>query len=182
MARIWISIFLFLLPLKIFSHPMDNMETKNFALISPSFKNQERIPLDHACDKLGKNLSPPLTWTNPPANTKSFALTCVDPDAPRGPFTHWIIFNIPAAANKLDEGIARSEKLPNGTIQGMNHFDKLGYDGPCPPAGLPHHYIFTLYALDQTLKIEGEVTIEVFEKAIARHVLGKAELVGLFQR
>jgi Raf kinase inhibitor-like YbhB/YbcL family protein len=181
MFRVWLSIF-FLLPLIAFSYPMDHMETKNFELKSPAFKNQDRIPSEHACDQLGNNLSPPFNWTNPPAHTKSFAITCVDPDAPRGPFTHWIIFDIPAAANKLEEGIEPTEKLPNGTIQGINNFEKIGYGGPCPPAGLPHHYIFTLYALDQMLRIEGEVTLDIFEKAIVHHVLGKAELVGLFQR
>ncbi|MBA2367984.1 MAG: YbhB/YbcL family Raf kinase inhibitor-like protein [Candidatus Protochlamydia sp.] len=158
------------------------METKKFTLTSSAFKNLDRIPPDYACDQLGNNLSPPLSWSHPPSGTKSFAITCVDPDSPTGRFTHWIIYDIPAAANRLEEGIEPSEKLANGTLQGINSFEKIGFDGPCPPAGLPHHYIFTLYALDRMLRIEGEITLIVFEKAIRHHVLGKAELAGLFQR
>ena len=94
------------------------------------------------CD--GGNVSPALSWQDPPAGTKSFALTLYDPDAPTGSgWWHWQVWNIPATATGFEEG-----KVPAGVVQGKGDVGRPGYLGPCPPPGSGvHHYTFTLYAL-----------------------------------
>src|SRR5437667_246924 len=114
-------------------------------LTSTAFQEGQSVPPEYTAD--GRNLSPPLTWHDPPAGTKSFALICEDPDAPRGTFTHWVVFNIPAEARELPEGVQRSEGLANGTRQGRTDFGKVGYFGPKPPEGKPHRYFFKLFDL-----------------------------------
>jgi len=181
MKNLWIVVLLFLLPLEVLAMSKNNSEQNKFSLISSSFENQEWIPKIHACDRFGDNRSPKLEWKNPPSQTKSFALLCEDPDAPSGLFTHWVIYNIPAKTNYLKEGIVRQEKLPDGTIQGINSFRRLGYDGPCPPAGKPHHYIFTLYALDTMIDLSMGATSNDIKMKIKEHILEKTELTGIFQ-
>ena len=107
-------------------------------LTSKSFKNGSRIPSKFTAD--GQNISPQLEWQNPPAATKSFALTCIDPDAPSGNFIHWIVYDIPANVSSIEQGQKIGRELPNS-------FGKIGYKGPSPPSGT-HRYVFTLYALD----------------------------------
>lgn len=177
--QVWI--FLFLLLLEII--PMLGIDTQkgDFVLASLAFEDQGWIPRIHACDRLGKNLSPQLKWTNPPSYTKSFALICHDSDARGGKFSHWIIYNIPATANHFDEGIERLEKLPDGAMQGINSFRRLGYDGPCSSSGPPHHYLFTLYALDRVLDLDIGTTYDTLRKVMTGHILEKAQLTGLFQ-
>src|SRR4051812_22927919 len=103
----------------------------NFTLTSTGFEEGQHIPLDYTAD--GRDVSPPLKWFDPPAGVQSFALISEAPDAPRGTFTHWLIYNIPAEARELSEGIARKEGFPNGELQGVNDFGRLGYNGPSPP-------------------------------------------------
>jgi Raf kinase inhibitor-like YbhB/YbcL family protein len=157
-------------------------ELKNFFLVSPAIQEGGLIPRVHACAQLGENRSPKLQWGNAPLNMKSFVLICNDPDAFGGLFIHWIVYNIPAQTDHFDEGIKRIERLPDGSMQGINSFSRLGYDGPCPPAGPPHRYQFTLYALDTLLEIEETMIFDIVQKAINGHVLGKARLEGIFQR
>lgn len=140
---------------------------------SQAFVSLKTIPAMYTCK--GDNVSPELQWSSPPKNTKSFAITCIDYDAPSGKFVHWIIFNIPASTLALEQGVDRDE-----WTQGMNHFRRIGYDGPCPPQGKPHKYVFTLYALDADLKLAKGVQIADFEMAIQSHILGQAQLTGLF--
>src|SRR5437762_6437024 len=109
-------------------------------LTSTAFKEGDTIPKQYTGD--GTNAPPPLKWADPPAGTKSFALICEDPDAPRGTFTHWVMWNLPAEARELGEGAP-----PGGAIQGKNDFGKIGYGGPAPPPGKPHRYVFRLDAL-----------------------------------
>src|SRR5262245_38509450 len=125
-------------------------------LTSTAFLDGEPIPQRYAGD--GRNVSPPLTWQNPPAGTRSLALICEDPDAPRGTFTHWLVFNLPAESRELCEGIPAQATLPNGTAQGINDFGKAGYGGPKPPPGKPHRYLFKLYALDQSPDVQPGAT------------------------
>src|SRR5881409_1660691 len=108
-------------------------------LTSTAFEEGQPIPLDYTGE--GSNISPLLKWTDPPAGTRSFALICEDPDAPRGVFTHWVAFNLPAESRELPEAAPAREGLPNGTREGRNDFGKLGYGGPKPPPGPPHHYV-----------------------------------------
>jgi len=106
-------------------------------LTSPSFENQKEIPKKYTCD--GEDVSPSLAWSNVPEGAKSFALVVDDPDAPdpanpRMTWVHWVIYNIPAAASSLPEGVEEKD-LPKGTMQGLNDWKKTGYGGPCPPVG-----------------------------------------------
>jgi Raf kinase inhibitor-like YbhB/YbcL family protein len=98
----------------------------------------------------GKNNSPELTWKNAPKDTKSFAVTMYDPDAPTGSgWWHWTLVNIPSTVTHLARGISEKAKnLPAGSVEGRTDFGKPGYGGPCPPPGHgDHHYHFTVYAL-----------------------------------
>jgi Raf kinase inhibitor-like YbhB/YbcL family protein len=117
----------------------------------------------------------------PPRRPRSFALICEEPDAPRGTFTHWVIFNIPAQSRELPEGVVHREGLANGQRQGRNDFGKLGYNGPKPPPGKPHRYFFRLYALDRPLDVTASDTKDHVVKAMKGHVLAEAQLMGTFQ-
>src|SRR5262249_20354512 len=101
--------------------------------------------------------------------------------APRGTFTHWVIFNLPAESRELPEGMSHSEGLANGTRQGRNGFGKIGYHGPKPPPGKPHRYFFKLFALDRPLNATGGDTKEHVLKAMQGRVLAEAQLMGTFQ-
>lgn len=104
-------------------------------LTSSAFKNGEMIPGEYTCD--GEDVSPPLAWTEPPQGTKSFALISDDPDAPVGTWVHWVAYNIPAAARELKKSVPTEKKLPDGTLQGVTDFHRIGYGGPCPLRILP---------------------------------------------
>lgn len=151
-----------------------------FDLSSSAFETESTIPAQFSCD--GRNISPELSWSRPPAGTKSLALIMHDPDAPvDGGYTHWIVFNIPANADHLPENVPNQDKLNGGGIQGKNDAGKYGYTGPCPPSGT-HRYYFRLYALDRELDGEAGESKAAFEKAIEGHVLAKAELLGRYKR
>jgi Raf kinase inhibitor-like YbhB/YbcL family protein len=149
-------------------------------LTSTAFREGEAIPEEYTAD--GRNTSPPLTWSDPPPGTRSLALVCEDPDAPRGTFTHWVVFNLPAESRELGEGVPGEATLPNGTVQGTNGFGHVGYGGPSPPAGNPHHYHFRLFALDCPLDLKPGATKDRLLKAGKGHILGEAELVGTYGR
>lgn len=110
----------------------------------------------------GGNVSPSLTWSNPPPGTKSFAVTVYDPDAPTGSgWWHWVVFNIPANVTGLAEGAGNpaAAKIPAGAVQSRTDFGAPGYGGPCPPAGdRPHRYIFTVHAL-KTPKLDADANM-----------------------
>jgi Raf kinase inhibitor-like YbhB/YbcL family protein len=151
-----------------------------FALTSTAFEEGQHIPLDYTGD--GKDLSPPLKWSDPPAATRSFALVCIDPDASRGIFTHWLAYNIPAAAHELSEGITHREGYPNGMLQGRNDVGHVGYNGPKPPRGQSHRYIFSLFALDCTLDLPAGARRIPLLQALEGHVLAEAQLTGHYGR
>ncbi len=109
---------------------------------STAFKAGETIPKQYTGD--GKDRSPPLRWSEPHSGTKSIALICDDPDAPRGTWVHWVLFNLPAQARELEEGVPTKETLGTGAKQGKNDFGNIGYGGPAPPKGKPHRYFFKL--------------------------------------
>ena len=150
-----------------------------FRLTSTAFEDGQSIPRDHTAE--GRNVSPTLKWTDPPEATTSFALIVEDPDAPRGTFTHWVIFNIPAEARELGEGVPHKEGLANGTLQGSNGFHRIGYSGPKPPPGWPHRYEFKLYALDRRLDLHASATRDEVCKAMKGHVLAEAVLTGIYE-
>jgi Raf kinase inhibitor-like YbhB/YbcL family protein len=116
----------------------------NFQLLSTSFLHDGDIPKKFT--RQGSDISPALAWTQAPARTKSFALIMEDPDAPGGPFVHWLVYDLPVGTLGLPEGVT-SAQLPEGARQGRNDFDKVQYSGPRPPRGSAHRYVFTLYAV-----------------------------------
>jgi len=142
------------------------------------FKNGERIPVKYTCE--GENISPPLKILNVKSGVKSFVIICEDPDAPSGTFVHWIAWNI--TSTKIPEGIPKLKKVdePIRMNQGRNDFNKIGYDGPCPPPGKPHRYYFKVYALDTFLK--GNYNKYNILEAIKGHVIQYGELYGLYGR
>jgi Raf kinase inhibitor-like YbhB/YbcL family protein len=150
-----------------------------FSLTSPAFTNDGAIPAKFTCDAGNTSPSPALAWKEAPAGTKSFALILHDPDAPlAGGFTHWVLFDIPASTTALPENFQPGSVGVSGNM-GMR---RPGYMGPCPPTGV-HHYHFTLMALDvATLGVPAGATKADVEKAAEGHVIGKAELVGTYQK
>jgi Raf kinase inhibitor-like YbhB/YbcL family protein len=149
-------------------------------LTSSVFSDGEIIPRQHTGD--GKDLSPPLRWTGTPEGTKSFALICDDPDAPRGIWVHWVLFNLPADAKELPEGVPAKEVLPSSARQGKNDFGKIGYGGPAPPKGKPHRYFFKLYALDTMLDLPAGATKDQVMNALKGHIVAETQLVGKYVR
>jgi Raf kinase inhibitor-like YbhB/YbcL family protein len=148
-------------------------------LTSISFQGSQ-IPKNFTCD--GAGISPQLAWTTPPAATASFALIVTDPDAPGRTFVHWVLYNLPAETRMLPEGLPQQGQLADGALQGHNDFGKIGYGGPCPPGNSPHHYVFTLYALDARLKLSAGASRAQVEDAMRGHILAHGELVALYQR
>jgi Raf kinase inhibitor-like YbhB/YbcL family protein len=154
------------------------VEPTSLTLRSPAFLDGSTIPARYTCD--GENVSPPLTWNGAPDGTRGFALIMHDPDAPRGDYTHWVVFDIPAGVKEFPEGASPIQTA----LEGNNGAGKVGYHGPCPPSGHgPHRYIFELYALDEfhTGLGEGAPRHHVQSK-IQEHVLAQAELTGLYER
>ncbi len=156
-------------------------------LTSPAFADGATLPHSTLFDGFGVgggNRSPALAWSGAPAGTKSFALTVFDPDAPTGHgFTHWVAFNIPGDATGLPENAGAAGNT-HGITLGHTDFGTSAYGGAAPPPGdPPHHYIFTLYALDvPKLDLDSTTTIALLNFAIRGHVLAKATLTGRFGR
>jgi Raf kinase inhibitor-like YbhB/YbcL family protein len=139
-----------------------------------------QIPAKFTCN--GAGVSPQLAWTAPPAGTASFALIVTDPDAPGGTFTHWVLYDLPAGARALPEGLPNQGQLADGARQGRNDFGNLGYGGPCPPGHSPHHYVFTLYALNAKLNLPAGATRTQVEAAMQGRTLARGELIGLYRQ
>jgi Raf kinase inhibitor-like YbhB/YbcL family protein len=151
-----------------------------FSISSPSFQNGKDIPKKFTCD--AEDVSPALSWTDSPQGSKSFTLIADDPDAPRGTWTHWVLFDLPAATTSLPESVPKVGELTGGGRQGTNDFPKIGYGGPCPPPGKPHRYFFKLYALDSQLNLKAGASKQEVEQAMQNHILGKTELMGKYGR
>lgn len=151
-----------------------------FELQSPAFPPGGDIPVKYTCD--GRDVSPALRWADPPVGTKGLALINDDPDAPGGTWVHWVLYGIPATIRELREGVPAQDTVGGIGRQGVNDFRKAGYGGPCPPRGPAHRYFFRLYALDIELALPPRNTKAALLKAIEGHVLGRAELMGRYQR
>jgi len=149
-------------------------------LQSPVFSNGFPVPRDYTAD--GRNVSPPLRWSDPPDGTKSFALICEDTDAPNGAFTHWVLFNVPAEVRELPPNLAATPDLDGGARQGKNDFGRIGYGGPAPPPGTPHRYIFKLYALNTKLGLPAAATKEQLLEVMRDHHLAEGQLFGVYSR
>jgi len=150
-----------------------------FQITSSAFRDGGSIPKKFTCD--GTDVSPALSWTDPPARTRSLAIIADDPDAPGGVWVHWVLYDLPPDTDKLPEGVTKSPQLPKGALQGRNDFSKIGYNGPCPPRGSAHRYFFKLYALDSKTGLRAGATKAEVERAIHGHILAQAQLVGRFQ-
>src|SRR3989441_6172810 len=150
-------------------------------LTSAAFKAGPPTPGKYTCD--GVDVSPPLTWSDAPAGTRSFALIADDPDAPGGTWVHWVLYNLPADVSELPENIAKVESLDlGGARQGRNDFRRPGYGGPCPPPGPAHRYLFKLYAVDTRLQLKARAQKKDVEAAMEGHLLGTAQLMGTYAR
>jgi Raf kinase inhibitor-like YbhB/YbcL family protein len=145
-------------------------------LTSDAFANGQSIPAKYSC--VGKNISPALAWTEPPAGTQSFALIVDDPDAPGRTWVHWVMFNIPADVRSLQEDFSAASN--NAIIVGKNSSGSASYQGPCPPSG-SHRYFFKLYALDTSLSLPG-ATKDQLLKEMDGHILAQTELMGTFSK
>ena len=142
-------------------------------LSSSAFTPNGEIPVEHTCD--GGGVAPPLAWSDAPPATQSFALIVDDPDAPdpkapKRTYVHWVAYDIPASATRID----------GQHLEGMNDEQERGYTPPCPPMGR-HRYFFKLYALDTRLGDLGSPTKADLERAMQGHILAKAELVGTYE-
>ena len=141
-------------------------------LTSTAFANNGDIPAKYTCQ--GKNINPPLAIGQTPKGTVSLALIIDDPDAPKGVFDHWVVYNI----NPTTTLIAENSKP--GT-EGKNGTGESAYMGPCPPSG-KHHYFIRLYAVDKMLDLKSGATKKEVQDAIDGHILGEGELVGMYQK
>ncbi len=149
-----------------------------FHLASSAFLDGGAVPARYTCD--GPNISPPLAWSGAPPNTRSFVLIVDDPDAPdpqapRMIWVHWILYNLPANINHLEEAIC---DLPPGTVAGITDFQRADYGGPCPPFG-KHRYFFKLYALDILLPHSAASKTQI-EQSMAGHILAQTQLMGTY--
>lgn len=148
----------------------------SMTLTTNAFLDKGMFPTLYTCD--GKDISPQLTWADIPAKTKTVAVIMQDPNAPSGKFYHWVVYNVPAK----DTTIAEGGHAPKGALLGKNSFDKVRYNGPCPPKGTAHNYTITAYALDTRLKLpEGAAGGDV-AKAMQGHILAEATLSTVYSR
>jgi hypothetical protein len=150
-----------------------------FRLKSSAFSNGGAIPQRFTRD--GADVSPALSWNDPPTDTKAFALIMDDPDAPAGTWVHWVLYDLPVSVSELSEGVPKTKDLQNGARQGSNDFRRIGYGGPCPPHGAVHRYSFRLYALDQPTALPAGAGKRGLERAMKGHTLAQSELIGRFQ-
>ncbi len=155
----------------------------SLAITSPVFGQNESIPTLYTCD--GDDCSPELVFSDIPDGTQSLVLIVDDPDAPdpaapKMTWVHWVLYNLPPDCSGLPEHVSDSD-LPDGTLQGLNDWQRTGYGGPCPPIGR-HRYIHKLYALDTVLDDMGTMTKSILEDTMQNHILARAELIGTYQR
>lgn len=150
-------------------------------LESASFREGEPIPREHSRD--GGDSHPALSWSDSPPGTATFALVCEDPDAPRGTWIHWVLYDVPVAVMGVPAAVSKAGKHPSGGTQGKNSYGELGWGGPAPPRGHgPHRYVFHLYALDSKLGLPSGLSRADLDAAMRGHVLGEVKLTGIYRR
>jgi len=148
----------------------NNMD-KTFTVTSSAFTDSGYIPEKYTCK--GESASPALTLNDLPEGTKSIAIIMDDPDAPKGTFTHWVVWNLPPV-----ESITENS---NAGVHGRNGKGENKYTGPCPPNGI-HRYFFKVYALDAMLDLPEGSDHKALEKAMKSHTLATAQLMGLYRK
>ena len=176
------TVFIILIFLVSNTYPQQKHQGKkmDIKITSTAFKNGNIIPAKYTCE--GENVSPELKWTTKVKGIKTFVLIVDDPDAPNGDFVHWVVYNIPDDVNELHEEVTTTRNVPDEVSQGTNSFGRIGYRGPCPPAGNPHRYFFRLYALDSALHLESGAEKHQVQKAMKGHILAEGELMGKYKR
>lgn len=142
-------------------------------ITSPNFKHNEKIPVQFTGD--GNDINPELEIKNIPENAKSLVLIVDDPDAPAGTWDHWVVFNINPKIKRIFKN-----SVPENGIQGKNSWGRNNYSGPSPPSGT-HRYFFKIFALDTRLGLDEGASKQEIEIAIKKHILDKAELIGLYR-
>lgn len=152
----------------------------SFTLSSTAFESGATIPARFTCD--GEDISPPLRWTGAPGGTTAYALIVDDPDAPRGDFIHWVLYNLPGTASDLPENLPKVENLDDGAMQGRNGFNRMGFGGPCPPPGPAHRYQFTLYALRSDVEMPAGATASELESAMRNLILEQTQMIATYAR
>lgn len=140
-------------------------------ITSPDFGHLDTMPDRFTCK--GKGHSPTLEISDVPSEARSLALIVDDPDAPRGDFVHWVVFNIAPEVDRIPE-----DSVPHDSHQGMTSRGRAGYAPPCPPSGT-HRYFFRLYALDEPVDVPGLITADELLKEVKEHIIEETELVGL---
>ena len=149
-------------------------------LTSPVFSHGDPIPKQFTCE--GQDISPALSWTDAPKETKSFVLILHDPDAPRANgFTHWVVYNIPPDVSRIEENVPRNPSVQNLGLQGRNDSGKVGYMGPCPPSGV-HRYFARLYALRDNLDLPPSATYSEVIDAMQGKIIETDELMGTYAK
>lgn len=171
--------------------PYDFMpDVPSFRLDSTDVADGEVLPPAHHMDGMGMsggNVSPELHWSGFPDQTRSFAVTCFDPDAPTGSgFWHWVLFDVPPSVTELPTGAGSPDgsKLPGGAVQVRNDTGQLGYAGAAPPPGDPaHRYVFAVHALDvEHLDLDSSTTPAIVGFNLRFHTIARALLIGLYGR
>lgn len=149
-------------------------------LTTTAFPLGGTLPLVHTAD--GPDVSPALAWSGAPAGTRAFALIMDDPDAPVGLWTHWVVFDLPGDATRLEASQPRTATLPGGGRQGRNTWGNLGWNGPSPPPGKAHRYFFRIYALGAPLGLPPGATVAQVKAAMQDKVLAEGTLMGTYGR
>lgn len=161
--------------------PATGEKPMSITVKSDAFANAQVIPRKYTGE--GEDISPPLSWSAPPAGTKELALICDDPDAPAGAWVHWVVYRIPADATSLPEGASAGKKNKLACTEGKTSWGTPGYQGPLPPKGHgTHHYHFRLYALDQPLSLKPNAAKADLLAAMKGHILAQGELMGTYER
>jgi hypothetical protein len=155
-------------------------QASSIVIRSSAFLEGGIIPKRYTCE--GADWSPPLSLSRVPRGTKTLALIVFDPDAPGGTFTHWALYNLPGDVSTLPENLPRTPSIIDGGLQTLNDFGRVGYNGPCPPPGPPHHYHFQIYALATALRLASNADARALREAMRGHVLASGETVALFGR
>lgn len=155
-------------------------KTMDFQLTSPAFANHQSLPVKYTCN--GDGVTPPLRWQGAPAGTRSFALILHDPDAPAaGGFTHWVLYDLPPTLTEIPSGAYNDAKFPLGGLEGNNGRGELGFTPSCPPPGAPHHYTFTLYAVNApSLGLAPGATRAEVLAALKGKIVAETQLVGTY--
>ncbi len=146
----------------------------------PNLSEGDTMPERFTCE--GNDASPPLSFSGVPESARSLALIVDDPDAPRGTFTHWLVYDIAPDERGLEENQARTERLENGALQGQNDFETLGWHGPCPPPGPAHRYRFTLHAIDRMLRLAPGADRRALDRAMSGKSIARATFTARFGR